>query len=189
MKNGFTLVELVIAVALFMMAAGVALSATVGANSLIQKAETRSLLVEGSRNTENVLRQGLSLTRMSDVALSSSDGTIEIKQFLSQVSQKTCIKVGLADQSYNFSLEGPILVAKVYIIDAADNCGGSPIYQGRLTDPKVKVTRFDRSLVNEGNNFGLLRYRLALIENESRQVESKRASIEVTTSLAVGLGQ
>lgn len=68
-QGGFTLMELLIAVTLMVLAITITLFATIGTNSLIERTEQRALIVQGTRETADSLRRGLAQTSVRNIAL------------------------------------------------------------------------------------------------------------------------
>lgn len=68
-QSGFTLMELLIAVTLMVLAITITLFATIGTNSLIERTEQRALIVQGTRETADSLRRGLAQTSVRNIAL------------------------------------------------------------------------------------------------------------------------
>jgi type II secretory pathway pseudopilin PulG len=68
-RRAFTLVELLVAMGLFVGALMVALLATVGSNGLMRRADTQGLMAEVGRDTSSALRRSLAEVNVADVNL------------------------------------------------------------------------------------------------------------------------
>lgn len=117
----FTLVELLIATVLLLLAISIALFATLGSNSTIQRTEVRSHLLEGTRETGNALKLAITTARVADAAIISSATypnpandlgasftkvaaaldtpgiAVEVRQFGATQADNICYVIGRAD--------------------------------------------------------------------------------------------
>ncbi len=213
-RPGFTLVELVISVGLFMVAVSVALVATVGTNSLVNRTDARSAITESARSVGDALRRVAENAPVGSVALHGYYNTpdafaaIQVKKFSGEQAQNTCEVIGRAravaqsgtDETYQLDSQGDLIAYWIYRLDSGLQCpqlSTKPAYQNRLTDPKVRATAFELQI----NSYDcaasvgcatkqLIRYRFTveLLQSQSgRAVESRQASTTVHSSLPIGL--
>lgn len=69
LRAGFTLVELLVAMTLMLLAITITLFATIGTNSLIERTETRAAVVQGVRATVDALRRDTASATVREVKL------------------------------------------------------------------------------------------------------------------------
>ncbi len=210
MKSGFTLIELLVAVTLFLLAISIALSATIGSNNLLIRAEHRSALLEGARSTSDTLRRAVATAKLGDIEIDSANNLLTIKRFASDQSQNICVQVGRAHYSYNNqtgqetydfspaqSTTKETLVSKNFSMNNQGVCQfGSPVlYQGRLVAASVEATDFQVMMADTDScsgKCGLLRYSLDLREAGIKQAaatEANKPDLTIASSLAVGVSQ
>ncbi len=204
--KAFTLVELLVSVVLFLLAVTVALSATIGSNNLILRAESRSAVTESARAVSDFLRRNTVSATTNQVSVTNN--VVTVKQFTSfqNTPANTCTEVGWAEitldgnnqEIYNFNGSNKNVIAmKISQLDVLSSLCTEPVfYQGPLIDKeKVKATSFEASLPGNGclpGQCALLRYSLSLTERgiaQSTISEGRRASLSIVTSLPIGVGQ
>ncbi|HUD20733.1 MAG TPA: prepilin-type N-terminal cleavage/methylation domain-containing protein [Candidatus Saccharimonadales bacterium] len=213
-KSGFTLIEILVAMAVFMLAISIALFATIGSNSLIDKANTRSALVESSRSVTDALGRLTTDTPYTGVTLLKADGTsagssagvaLLVRVYNQALGQNLCELIGRAKQTTDATGEntytlandstGTFIAMWVYSLNNAGYCDSNPapylLFQNRLSDPVVEVTNFQLAMNTLlANQVGMIRYDLNLqtvASSTGTTAEGKNASIEVASGLPVGL--
>jgi len=201
MRRGFTLVELLVAVGLFLLAITVAISATIGANNLIARAEARAAVVEGARTLTDQVRRLAANAKPGDIVLEGNE-VIVFRGFSPDQAANVCTYIGLARYSFdeqlgteNFEFTGDgrdTLAAKTYKL-LENNVCSELIYQGRLTEPGVEALALEFSKIVPagcGNSCAFIRYKFTLRESgiaQSAETERRRATLEIISSAAIGL--
>jgi type II secretory pathway pseudopilin PulG len=213
--RGFTLVELVVSIGLFMVAISVSLVATVGTNSLIARTDARSAIAESARSVTDTLRRTTENAPVGSVILHGYYGGnpdsfagVQVKAFSAAQATTTCEVVGRATPSvtankeeiYTLDTAGTVVAYWVYRVDSSLQCpalGTQPLYQNRLTSKTVKVTAFEAQM----NSYDCdpsancttkqqLRYSVTLEQLNAlsgRSAETRTASTTVASSLPIGL--
>ncbi len=160
--RGFTLIELVISVALFIIAISIALFTVVGTNGLIQKADARSAISESTRGVGEAVRRAVDNASVGAVNILSDQGStvaVQIKAFSDLQSGNTCTVIGRStastdpggEEKYTLAKGGTVIALLVYNIDSAGLCPSlstDPIYQNRLTNAQAVVKDIQFSLQN-----------------------------------------
>jgi hypothetical protein len=213
-RAGFTLVELVVSVGLFMVAVTIALVATVGTNSLIARTDFRSAIAESSRSVTDAMRR---LTENAPVGTVTLHGYynepdayagVRVKAFSGSQAQNTCEVIGRAtasetasgEETYTLDVSGNVIAYWVYRVDSSLQCpelSTAPLYQNRLTSNAVKASEFlvqlnsyDCHVSANCANKQHLRYRftveLAAVQS-GRAAETRSSSSTVASSLPIGL--
>jgi len=170
-KPAFTLIELIISVALLIVAISIALFATVGVNGLIQRSEARGVISEAGRTTSDEIRRVVNNAPVGGVApvgpyttmingVPVPDGTyagIQVVDFSSAQSSSACTVIGRAivsstpggEEQYSIDPTGTLVAVMIYTITGGtgrcpDMNISTPIYQNRLTNNQsiVKDMRF-----------------------------------------------
>ena len=159
-RSGFTLIELVVSVALFIVAISIALFAVVGTNGLIQKADARSAVSESTRSVSEMIRQTVNNAPIGGVSILSDQATtvaIQVKGFSELQSSNTCTVIGRAtatidasgEEKYTLAKSGAVIAILIYNLDSAGLCPKlNPIYQNRLTNHQAIVKEIQFSLQN-----------------------------------------
>jgi len=214
-KRGFTLIELLVSMAIFMMAISIALFATIGSNSLIDKANTRSALVESSRSVTDGLTRLTTDASYAGVKILKADGTdagaavgvaLLVRVYNPALGQNLCELIGRASQTTDATGQplyalandnaGTYIAMWIYSLNNAGICDTTNLtpyllFQNRLTDQAVKVTNFQLAMNTlQAGQIGEIRYDLTLqtiAASTGSTAEGKNASIEVASGLPVGL--
>src|SRR5687768_13265869 len=107
-RVGFTLVEIIVSLGLFMVAVTIALLATLGTNSLIARTDLRSTISESARSVSDVMRRLSQNAPVGSVDLHQFYGDqepipgpdafagVRVKMFSGAQAQNTCEVVGRA---------------------------------------------------------------------------------------------
>lgn len=212
-KLGFTLIELIVSVALFLVAITIALLATVGTNGLVVRTDARSVIAEGGRVINDVLRRTVVNAPVGSVALLDKYSTnanyagVQVKTYAWDQSQNVCQVVGravatTADNKETFTLDpaGTAMAVWIYPLDSGLHCPSlttPTLYQNRLTDKEAVVRDFQAQFITVNCN-GVagcttkqqLRYKFSLevaTASRGQSAETKRPSIEVDSSIPIGL--
>lgn len=210
--RAFTLIELVVSVALLIVAISIALFAVVGSNGMIQKADARGVVSESNRSVGDAIRRVVGNAAIGTVGLRelNADGktspAVQIKSFSSQESLNTCSVIGRAtvktvggEEQYTINKDGPVIALLIYNLDSGGLCptATAPLYQNRLTNDRVvaKETRFDLQDIacQPSSNCvtkQLLRYTLTLElmrKGSGGTSEARQSTLTVQTGLAIGL--
>lgn len=213
-RFGFTLVELVVSIGLFMVAVSISLVATVGTNSLISRTDSRSTISESARSVSDTLRRITSNAPVGSVVLygyytnPDAFAGVQVKAFSSAQGQTTCEVVGRAtpvvtgdkQEVYTLDTAGTAVAYWVYRVDSGGQCpalGTTPLYQNRLTSSAVVATSFQAQMNSFDCNLAVncttkqqLRYSFT-VELAAKQSgtakESRSASTTVASSLPIGL--
>jgi|GEM_PF-4497920 len=213
-RRGFTLVELVVSVGLFMVAITVTLLATVGTNSLIQRTDARSSISESARSTTDVLRRIAENAPVGTVVLHGyynnpdAYAGVQVKKFSASQSSTTCEVVGRAtgttgsngEETYALSTTGDTIAYWIYRVDSSLQCpdlSTAPVYQNRLTNVSTTVTDFRLQMNSYPCDAGAncttkqqLRYSYTLelkSTQSGRASETRRSTTTVASSLPIGL--
>lgn len=213
-RSGFTLIELVVSIGLFMVAISISLVATVGTNSLISRTDARSTISDSARSVSDTLRRVTANAPVGAVVLHAYYGGpdtfagVQVKAFSGEQGKTTCEVVGRAtpvvtgdkQEIYTLDTAGTAVAYWVYPVDSAGQCpaiGTTPLYQNRLTATAVSTTDFQLQM----NSYDCdpaancttkqqLRYSFS-VELAAKQSglakESRSASTTVNSSLPIGL--
>lgn len=208
---GFTLLELVISIGLFLIAITVALFATVGSSGLISRTDARSVVAEGGRTINDTLRRLVDNAGVNNVeTLKVSDGSVDyvgvrVKTFSIDQNQKVCQVVGRAtatmangEEQYELDDNGLAVALWVYPLSDTNLCPGlatSVLYQNRLIASSARVTSLQFSLQDINCQVGCtltqqLRYRFRIettLAQSGKTGESRQPSVDVISSLPIGL--
>ncbi|OGD61132.1 hypothetical protein A3A71_00850 [Candidatus Berkelbacteria bacterium RIFCSPLOWO2_01_FULL_50_28] len=212
-KGSFTLVELIVSVALFMVAITVALYATVGTHGIIARTEARAVVAESSRSVSDAIRRITVNAPVGGIDLvgglqSGGYPGLRARSFASGESSNICSIIGRALVTVDstgkelFALDqtGSAMATWIYGVDDAGLCpapGTSSrlLFQNRLTNRQTKVTSFSTQLLSMNCQSGCstkeqLRYVLTVEENTAlagRASETRRPSVQISGSVPIGL--
>lgn len=212
-KGSFTLVELIVSVALFMVAITVALYATVGTHGIIARTEARAVVAESSRSVSDAIRRITVNAPVGGIDLvgglqSGGYPGLRARSFASGESSNICSIIGRALVTVDstgkelFALDstGPAMAAWIYSVDDAGLCPAPGttsrlLFQNRLTNRQTKVTSFSAQLLSMNCQSGCstkeqLRYVLTVEENTAiagRASETRRPSVQISGSVPIGL--
>lgn len=214
-KNGFTLVELIVSVALLIGAISIALFATIGSGGLIQRTDARAAVTESGRAVSDTFRRVVANASMSSVSLTNDAGTnqdvnslVWVKSFSREQSASVCQVIGraslLPDSESRFvpNEQGTMVAFWIVRFDTNQECVGysNPanlanvaLYQNRLTAKATYVVDFKASLtyVDPARRvFPLLRYILdiGLTNRRGELIEDSRTTpIVLASAVPVGL--
>ncbi|MDO8649993.1 MAG: putative Ig domain-containing protein [Candidatus Berkelbacteria bacterium] len=212
--RGFTLIELVISVALLLIAISIALFAVVGTNGMIQKADARSSISESTRSVGDEIRRATDNAPVGGISLLSDQGTkvaIQVKAFSNLQSGNTCTIIGRAsvspdpnatgEEKYKIIKDGTLIAVLIYNIDSGGGCPSlstDPIYQNRLTNTQAVVKDAQFSLQNIPCTVvtatcitkQLLRYSLTLEmaqKGSGGTSEARQPTLTIQEGLSIGL--
>ena len=90
-KSGFTIIELIVSVGLFMLAITIAVTTTVGSSNIINRTDQRALVVESARSAIDLIRQQSTKMDPNFTQVSSLNNGLTIGQYSSEVKQNVCI--------------------------------------------------------------------------------------------------
>jgi len=213
-QSGFTLVELIVSVALFLVAITIALYATIGTNGLVIRTDARSVIAEGGRVINDVLRRTVVNAPVGSVSLLNKYSTtpnyagVQVKTYAWDQNQNVCQIIGRAassvtDNKESFTLDpaGTAMAIWVYPLDSGLHCPSlttPTLYQNRLTDKDAIVQDFQTQFITVTCQPGVancttkqqLRYKFILqvaTAGRGKSAETKRPSIEVDSSIPIGL--
>lgn len=211
-KRSFTLIELVISVALLLIAISIALFAVVGTNGMIQKADARSSISESTRGVGEAIRRTVANAPVGAISLlpdSTNAAAIQVKAFSDLQSGNTCTVIGRAqvnpdptasgEEKYTIATTGTIIALLIYNVDSGGLCPTtSPIYQNRLTNTQAVVKDAQFTLQNIPCALvtatcitkQLLRYSLTLEmaqKGSGGTSEARKPTLTIQEGLAIGL--
>lgn len=143
---GFTLIELIVAVALMLIAVGIALQATVGSNNASQRTALRSQLVEAARETANSLRTSTTLTSISNLSIISGvsypDASTDLNPGLTK-EPVTSTNPGFAVEVRQFGqAQVQTICSVIGRIDVKTAAGGQPLFFLSPTGSAVGIIIF-----------------------------------------------
>ena len=216
MKRSFTLIELIVSVALLLVALSIALFAVVGTNGMIQKADARSSISESTRGVGEAIRRTVANAPVGAVSLlpdSVNAAAIQVKAFSDLQSGNTCTVIGRAninpdptasgEEKYTIATNGTVIALLIYVLDEGGQCNSTKlIYQNRLTNAQavVKAAQFSTQNIacsEEASGFGttcitkqLLRYSLTLEmaqKGSGGTSEARKPTLTVQEGLSIGL--
>lgn len=166
-RAGFTLIELVVAVALLLLALTVALFATVGTKGLLQRTESRAVVAESSRTIIEAMRQLTATASAAQVQLLTDPAVspilpetprigFQVKFFSDAQHQNVCQVIGRAsitpsgsEESFTLSASGSAMAVWIYRLNPGGACELNltyRLYQARLSDAETTVKTFLVSL-------------------------------------------
>ena len=213
---GFTLIELIISVALLIVAISIALFAVVGTNGMIQKADARSSISESTRGVGEAIRRVVNNAPVGSVSLLPDSGNaaaIRVKSFSDLQSGNTCTVIGRAnattgpsgEEKYTVATTGTVIAVLIYNVDSGGLCPElltDPIYQNRLTNAQAVVKDAQFSIQNiacsdKATGYGttcitkqLLRYSLTLEmaqKGSGGTSEARKPTLTIQEGLSIGL--
>ena len=214
-RRAFTLIELVVSVALLLVAISIALFAVVGTNGMIQKADARSSISESTRSVGDEIRRAVDNAPVGGISLlpdpvdQITPTAIQIKTFSSLQSGNTCTIIGRAtastgpsgEEKYIISKEGTVIAVLIYSVDSGGLCpqlSTDPVYQNRLTNTQAVVKDAQFSLQNIPCTVvtatcitkQLLRYSLTLEmaqKGSGGTSEARKPTLTIQEGLSIGL--
>ncbi|MDP3992893.1 MAG: putative Ig domain-containing protein [bacterium] len=214
-RAGFTLIELIVSVALLLVALSIALFAVVGTNGMIQKADARSSISESTRGVGEAIRRTVANAPVGAVTpiITNDDGTtfaaIQVKAFSNLQSGNTCTVIGRAiattdstgEEKYTIDKDGAVIAILIYNVDSGGLCPlltTSPIYQNRLTNVQavVKDAKFAvqsvacTTITTSCVTKQLLRYSLTLEaaqKGSGGTSEARKPTLTIQEGLPIGL--
>lgn len=213
-RAGFTLIEIIVSLGLFMVAVTIALMATVGTNSLVARTDLRSTISESARSVTDVLQRLSQNAPVGSVDLHGyyqnpdAFAGVRVKIFSGAQSQNTCEVIGRAtaaqnsngEEVYTLGTTGDVIAYWVYRVDSSLQCPlltTTPLYQNRLTSAQVKATGFQAQLNSYDCDGSAncatkqqLRYSFTLelkATQSGRTKESRTSSTTVASSIPIGL--
>ncbi len=209
-RSGFTLIELVVSMGLFIIAITVALVATVGTNGLLARTEARSVVTEGSRTVVDTVRRvtqnvGVNAVElMKDPTTPTNNIAIRVRGFSTDQKEKVCTFIGLVttskvngEEKYTLSNSGTTIAQMIYPLSDTNVCPAltsATIYQNRLVGLDAKVIGLEFSLLDitcqNCTATQQLRYHLniqTLSSQSGRSAQSRNPTIDLVTSLPIGL--
>ncbi|MEK7201951.1 MAG: putative Ig domain-containing protein [Patescibacteria group bacterium] len=211
--RAFTLIELIVSVALLLVALSIALFAVVGTNGMIQKADARSSISESTRGVGEAIRRTVANAPVGAVTpiIPNDGGTtfaaIQVKAFSDLQSGNTCTVIGRAiattdstgEEKYTINKVGTVIAILIYNVDSGGLCPTtSPIYQNRLTNVQavVKAAQFAvksvgcTTITSSCVTKQLLRYSLTLEaaqKGSGGTSEARKPTLTIQEGLPIGL--
>lgn len=209
--RAFTLIELIVSVALLLVALSIALFAVIGTNGMIQKADARSSISESTRGVGEAIRRTIANAPVGAVTLlpdSVNAAAIQVKVFSDLQSGNTCTVIGRAiadtdensgEEKYTIATNGTVIALLIYNVDSGGLCPTtSPIYQNRLTNAQAVVKAAQFSVQNVACvtittscvTKQLLRYSLTLEaaqKGSGGTSEARKPTLTIQEGLPVGL--
>lgn len=211
--RAFTLIELIVSVALLLVALSIALFAVVGTNGMIQKADARSSISESTRGVGEAIRRTVANAPVGAVIplTPNTGGTtfaaIQVKAFSDLQSGNTCTVIGRAtattdstgEEKYTIDKDGTVIAILIYNVDSGGLCPTtSPIYQNRLTNVQAVVKAAQFAVKSVGCTTitpscvtkQLLRYSLTLEaaqKGNGGTSEARKPTLTIQEGLPIGL--